>query len=49
MHKMYELVLEKMDYPVYNMPEQRGTAQKPYLYRSLRGICKEIKKEVFSL
>ncbi len=49
MLKMYEPVLEKMSKPVYNVPEQRGNRIKTYLYRFPREICKEIKKEVFSI
>ena len=49
MQKLYELVLENLSKPVYNVPEQRGIRTKSYLYRFPREICKEIKKEVFSI
>ena len=49
MRKMYELILEKRPDPVYNESELRGYRIKKYLYRFRVGICKEIKKEVFSL
>ena len=47
---MYEPILEKMDKPVYNIPEKRGYPQLQRTYTDFgMEICKEIKKEVFSL
>ena len=36
MQIMYEPVLEKMEKPVYNIPEQRVIRVKTYLYRFLK-------------